>query len=322
MSDNLSCSKKVVLFGTGKMGVEYSKVLQNLGVNFSVVGRSEAGVERFHSQTGIKAIPNGFLAWKEKCEPDVEFAIVAVSVEELSKTVIDLMDSGIRKILVEKPAGLNTEEVRLVRDKAKDTGTKVVVAYNRRFYSSVLKAQEIIKEDGGVKSFCFEFTEWVHLIPDHIKEDVKKNWFLANSTHVVDLAFLLGGEPKEFKSFVSGGCDWHPAATVFSGAGVAKNGALFSYQANWLAPGRWGVEVITDHHRLIFRPLEKLQVQLNGSVDINFIEIDDQLDIDFKPGLFRQTEFFLKDVDHPNFLSIDKHYENVVNYFQNIIKPQ
>ena len=32
----------------------------------------------------------------------------------------------------------------------------VFVAYNRRFYASVLKAQEIIEEDGGVTSFNFE----------------------------------------------------------------------------------------------------------------------------------------------------------------------
>lgn len=321
MSDNLS-SKKVVLFGAGKMGVEYSKVLQHFGVNFFVIGRSEAGVERFYTQTGIKAIPNGFSVWKEKCETDVEFAIVAVSAEELSKTAIDLMNFGVRKILLEKPAGLNREEIKLVRDKAEETGTKIIVGYNRRFYSSVLKAQEIIKAEGGVKSFNFEFSEWVHLIPEDISDIVKKNWFLANSTHVIDMAFFLGGKPKEFKSFISGGCDWHPAATVFSGAGISENGALFSYQANWFAPGRWGVEVITDNKRLIFRPLEKLQVQLNRSVAIDFIEIDDLLDRNFKPGLFKQTEFFLNDVDHPNFLTIDKHYENVVNYYQKIVKPE
>ena len=320
MSDNIS-SKKVVLFGTGKMGVEYSKVLQHLGVNFSVVGRSQAGVERFYSQTGIRAIPNGFSAWKEKNEEGIKFAIVAVNVEELSKMAIELMDFGVRKILLEKPGGLNPEEIKLVKDKAKNTETKIIVGYNRRFYSSVLKAQEIIKEEGPVKSFNFEFSEWVHLIPEDISEMVKNNWFLANSTHVVDMAFFLGGRPKEFKSYISGGCDWHPAGTVFSGAGISENSVPFSYQANWFAPGRWGVEIITDNKRLIFRPLEKLQVQLNKSVAIDFIDIDDSLDRNFKPGLFKQTKFFLDDIDHPNFLTIDKHYENVVNYYQKIVKP-
>ena len=322
MSNNLS-SKKVVLFGAGNMGVEYSKVLKHLGAaDYSVVGRSAVGVDQFHSLTGLKAVPNGFPGWERQCEPDAEFAIVAVSVEELSKTAIDLMNFGLRKILLEKPAGLNPEEIKLVRDKAEKTGTKIIVGYNRRFYASVLKAQEIIKAEGGAKSFNFEFSEWVHLIPGKIIDIVKKNWFLANSTHVIDMAFFLGGKPKEIKSFVSGGCDWHPAATVFSGAGTSENGALFSYQANWFAPGRWGVEVLTDDSRLIFRPLEKLQVQRNRSVAIDFIEIDGLLDENFKPGLFKQTEFFLSDVDHPNFLTIDEHYENVVNHYQKIVKPE
>ena len=39
-----------------------------------------------------------------------------------------------------------------------------MVGFNRRFYSSVLKAKDIIHEDGGVKSFFFEFTEWSHVI--------------------------------------------------------------------------------------------------------------------------------------------------------------
>ena len=315
-------SKKVVLFGAGRMGVEYCKVLQTLGVDYTAVGRSAAGVERFNSLTGLKAVENGFSGWKEHCATDAEFAIVAVNVEALYELALDLMDFGMRKILIEKPAGLNPEEIRLVRDRAKETGTKIIVGYNRRFYASVLKAQEIIKAEGGVRSFNFEFTEWVHQIPEDISDIVKKNWFLANSTHVIDMAFFLGGKPREFKAFVSGGCDWHPAATVFSGAGVSENGALFSYQANWFAPGRWVVEVVTDNNRLIFRPLEKLQVQRNRSVAIDFIEIDDFLDINFKPGLYKQTEFFLNDVDHPNFITVDEHYENVVNYYQKIVIPE
>ncbi len=321
MSDNLN-SKKVVLFGCGKMGVEYSKVLARMGVDFSVVGRSELGVVKLYSQTGIRAIVGGFSAWKENSQANVDYAIVAVSVEELAKTTLSLMDFGVRKILLEKPAGLNVAEIKLLRDKAKETDTQIIIAYNRRFYASVLKAQEIIKEDEGVKSFNFEFTEWMHTIPDHFKEVVKKNWFLANSTHVIDLAFLLGGKPKEFKTFVSGTdcCDSSPA--IFSGAGATEDGALFSYQANWRGPGRWGLEFVTNNHRLILRPLEKLQVQLNRSININFVEIDNQLDLDFKPGLFKQTEYFLKDIDHPNFINIDSHYKNTVDYFQKIIIPE
>ena len=57
---------------------------------------------------------------------------------------------------------------------------------------------------------------------------------------------------------------------------------LFSYQANWNAPGRWGIEILTSQHRLYLRPMEKLQIQNTGSVDISEVEIDDQLDKEFK----------------------------------------
>lgn len=208
MSDNLN-SKKVALLGPGYMGVEYGKVLQYLDVPCSVIGRSWDSVERFNVQTGMNAIAGGLQAWKKKSHsvPNMEYAIVAVNVEELSHMAIELMDLGIRKILLEKPGAINTEELRRVRDKARETETKILVAYNRRFYASVLKAQEIIRQDGGITSFNFEFTEWVHTIPDHIKAKVKKNWFLANSSHVADLAFFLGGEPKDMTAFAAGGCD-------------------------------------------------------------------------------------------------------------------
>jgi hypothetical protein len=63
-------------------------------------------------------------------------------------------------------------------------------------------------------------------------------------------------------------------------------------------------------------------MQLTRSVAIDFIEIDDQLDRDFKSGLFKQTEYFLRNIDHPNFLDIYKHYKNVANYYQKIVTPE
>jgi len=171
MSNNLS-SKRVALFGVGTIGREYCKVLQHLGVYFSVVGRSKAGVEKFISETGIMAIPDGVEGWRGHGEIGVESAIVSVNLEELAQTAIDLMDCGIRNILLEKPGGINAEEIGRVKDKAKSTGTKVWIGYNRRFYASALKAQEIIRNDGGVKSFNFEFTEWPHKDDEAVLENL------------------------------------------------------------------------------------------------------------------------------------------------------
>lgn len=311
---------KIVLFGAGNMGQEYAKVLDALGAKYEVVGRSEAGVARFREATGHSALPGGFEAWRRTRDPAGYAAIIAVSVEELAHTALEAMESGIRRILLEKPAGMNTEEICNVNEKANVTGTHIMVAYNRRFYASTLKAQEMIGSDGGVLSFIFEFTEWPHTITIHHPE-VLNNWYLANSTHLVDLAFLLGGLPRALDSRVAGTCAWHPAATQFVGSGVTTANALFSYHANWDAPGRFSLEIMTARHRLIFRPVEKLHVTKHGSVSIDPVPLEDRLDKDFKPGLYRQTECFLRDTPHPNKVMIDQHERNWSQWYHKIVMP-
>lgn len=286
--------KTVLLVGAGPMAVDYAKVLQALSYDPIVVGRGEASAKAMKEATGLSVHTGGLESWLSRSPEVPQQAIIAVGERWLGTVALQLLDRGVRRILVEKPGGHTSEEVKEVARRAALTGAEVYVGYNRRFYASVQKAQELIAEDGGVSSFSFEFTEWSHVIGPLRKEPgVKEQWFLHNSTHVIDLAFFLGGRPKELTCYTAGGLPWHPSASVFAGAGISERGALFSYQANWEAPGRWGVEVLTRKRRFIFRPLEKLQVQKIGSVGIEQVEIDDALDTGYKAGLYRQVNAFL-----------------------------
>ncbi|MFA6013573.1 MAG: Gfo/Idh/MocA family oxidoreductase [Gallionellaceae bacterium] len=288
---------KIWLVGSGEMSQDYIKVLKALDCDFDVIGRGSESAKKCEEVTGCSVISGGLEKFLSTNPALCSHAIVSVGVEALASTTLQLINYGVQNVLVEKPAGLNHGEVEQIARISKEKSANVFVAYNRRFYASVIKAQEIIEQDGGVTSFNFEFTEWAHVIETIQKaEGVKENWFLANSTHVVDLAFYLGGKPKEICTFTSGSLDWHPAASVFSGAGVSESGALFSYQANWESAGRWSVEILTKNHRLILRPMEKLQIQKKGSVSVEFVECDYKLDEEFKPGLFLQTEKFINNV--------------------------
>ena len=294
MPNNLN--KLIWLIGPGSMAIDYVKVLKGLNSNFIIVGRSKNSAMDFYENTRIQPYIGGMENFLNENPKKCTHAIVTVGVKELANITIQLLEYGVKNILVEKPAGLNVKEIAQVANVTKQNVAKVYVAYNRRFYASTLKAKDIIQKDGGVTSFNFEFTEWSHEIEKLKKEArVKENWFLANSTHVVDLAFYLGGTPKEISNYTAGGLKWHPTASIYSGAGISKTGALFSYQANWESAGRWSVEMLTKKHRLIFRPMEKLQIQNRGSVQIDYIqEIDYSLDEQYKPGLYLQTEMFLK----------------------------
>jgi len=312
---------KLWLIGAGPMAVEYSKVLNALNVSYEVIGRGQASGKSFQVATGKDVRTGGLSALLESTElQKPESAIVAVGVEKLAETTIELLENGFRNILVEKPAGLNFEEISQVAAKTKEKNGNVLVGYNRRFYASVMKAKEIIEEDGGVTSFNFEFTEWSHQIEKLVKAPgVKENWLLANSSHVIDLAFYLGGQPKEISTYTAGSLDWHPSASVFAGSGVAENGALFTYKANWESAGRWGVEILTKKRKLILKPIEKLQVQKRGSIIVEHsTNVDYSLDEKFKPGLYLQTENFINN-NHDRFLDI-WHQKRLMKTYNSISK--
>lgn len=308
---------EVLLVGAGPMSEAYTSVLVAQGHSPKVVCRTKESATLFQERTKCSAEFGGIDEWLTKHAKNLpSFAIIATPVETLFAATLSILNAGIKNILVEKPAGLNKEEVMTLAEKAKEKSSNVLVAYNRRFYASTLKAQEIIQQDGGVRSFFFEFTEWAHVIEPLKKgEGVKEKWFLGNSTHIADLAFYLGGNPKDFHTYYSGDLSWHSSASVFSGAGCSEKGALFSYLADWQAPGRWSVEILTAEHRLYFKPVEQLHIQKKGSVKIEQLPLEDELDLKFKPGLYKMTEAFLNGQKN-SFCSIEEQSDKMDIYYQ------
>lgn len=311
-------SSSILLVGAGPMAIEYAKVLKKLQLNFLVIGRGEESAKKFTEATGHSVATGGVEKFLQSTSVYPKQAIVAVSEEQLGKIALLLLKSEIKSLLVEKPAGLDFEEIKKVEKAALLKKADVFVAYNRRFYASVNQALKIIKQDQGVLSIFFDFSEPNYRIAPLIKgPGVKENWFLHNSTHVVDMAFFLAGTPKKLYTFRTGRLPWHSRGAIFSGAGITNKNSIFSYHANWKGPGRWGVELVTINHKLIFRPLEKLQVQKLGTFEIIDADIDDQLDQDFKPGIYKEVKSFLG--NKQNLCKISEQVENL-KYYQKILE--
>lgn len=200
---------------------------------------------------------------------------------------------------------------------AESERAEVLLAYNRRFYQSVNLASEMIRTDGGLLSFCFDFSENSPKIETIQKAPgVKENWFLANSTHVVDLAFFLGGEPKSMNCIVKGELSWHKPA-IFIGSGISETGALFAYHANWMGPGRWGLELVTPKRKLVLRPMERLQVQEKGSFELEYVYNDNKVDENFKAGVYDQVVAFLQH-DDQRFMTVHQQVTRL-NIYQKML---
>jgi predicted dehydrogenase len=308
---------RVLLIGTGEMAESYVKVLQNLDVQFEVIGRSEDHCLDFQKKTGVSPISGGIFSL-QNFDFSQYVSIVAVGIAELSEVTNFLIVHGSKRILVEKPGALRIGDLIQSYELAKTFGAKVYVAYNRRFYSSVLKARELIEKSGGVRKIHFEFTEFSDEIAQSSHTSLVKNrWILANSSHVLDLFIFLCGSPLKYDLYHKDSLDWHVSGSLFCGAGITDSGALFSFSTDWKAPGRWKIDITTGENRIELKPLEKINILRD--LEFQNDPIEDSLDHDFKPGLYRQTDSFLK-LEDENLCNIEdqvkamKFYYEISNY--------
>jgi len=289
---------RVLVVGSGFMAAEYLKVLAFLKKDVVVVGRGEEKINllkiEFPQFTYYIGGLEGFIQNRSDLP---EYAINTTNIDQLKSTTCLLLKAGINNILVEKPGDIYVDGLREIADLASTNNSNVLIAYNRRFYSSVIALMKEATADGGVTSAHFEFTEWVHTIDaEHYNKEVLKKWIISNSSHVIDTVFAIIGFPKILNPYVQGqnNLSWHPSGTIFTGSGISEQNKPFTYHSNWEGPGRWAIEINTNKRKFYLKPMEKLQQQLKGSVQVNDVEVDDKLDIDFKPGLFLQTQYFLK----------------------------
>ena len=275
------------------MARAYAKVLKGQNRAFHVVGRGAQSAAAFAEATGIEVITGGLKAKLDGGETP-EAAIISTGVDVLYENALQLLQAGTKRILIEKPAALYRKELSHLNELAEQSGAQVFVAYNRRFFKSVVETQRLIDEDAGLQSISFDFTEIAQRIGRMERpEAIKHRWLLANSTHVIDLAFYLAGAPTDWQAYHSGSLPWHPSSAIFSGAGVTDRGVLFSYNSNWNGPGRWGLELVTAKRRIVLRPMEKLAFIDEPMGTVREPSLDYSLDENYKPGVFEQVQRFL-----------------------------
>lgn len=311
----------ILLIGTGQMAIDYLQVLQAYQLDVVVVGRGQASAEKFESTTGLKPVQGGIQNYLAANKPHANtHAIIATGTEALLDSLKQLLAAGVTNILIEKPAAISIEELLQHADTLQSYTANIYVAYNRRFYASVLEVEKLIAADGGLLSMQFEFTEWPHKIEPLTKAaGVKENWFFTNSTHVIDLAFHLAGKPTDWHTYAkTGKLQWHPT-TNFAGAGVTEKGVLFSYLSNWESAGRWSIELLTEQRRIYLKPLEDIFIQPKGTVRLDAHEFDKSADLQFKPGLKLQVESFLS--DQAGLLPLQQHIDNCRNIYAKVIAP-
>ena len=258
--------KSVLIIGGGYMGKEYAHVLEQLGINdVTIVTKSPKQASDFSAKFDYTILDGGF----EKQLSSVgkkDLVIIAIPTELLISATKLAIKTGQTRILLEKPGSLFHKELFSLNEIIDQQ--KVRIGYNRLLYPNFHKIKQLAKNEGGITSCKFDFTEWIHKIPFGVyQQDEYTLWGISNSLHVISMAFELIGMPKEIASFQFGKLDWHTSGSIFVGAGTSEENIPFSYHANWESSGRWMVEIMTKENSYRLMPLEKIFVCKKGTVE-------------------------------------------------------
>lgn len=295
-----------LIVGAGSIAREYIDVCLSLGTEPLVVTRGSQRAEELRQEIpSLTVIDGGVQPYLADHSPPKR-AILATPIESLASHCHALITNGVERIFAEKPLALQPDRARRLLHTAEQHDAEVYIGYNRRMYASVQRAAEIITEDGGVSSMTMDFTEAIFRVnASKYTDSVLRRWGIANSSHVIDTAFYLCGDVKTIEATQEGAAiEWHPAGSIFYGNGRTVNDVPFSYHANWGAPGRWKIEINTTDRKLLFAPMERLQVQCKDSFEISEVDIDYTVDEEFKPGFYKQTEKFFTDTGQ-SLLTLD-----------------
>lgn len=305
---------KVIVVGAGKISIEYIKVLYSLGIEPIVIGRGIKNIKIIKSKfKGILAYSGGVEKYFET-NKSVEYSIVASDLDNLSLIVKLLVKNNVKNILVEKPLSVSIDSVKDIVKLSRKYDINISVAFNRRAYQSIIRAKEIIKIDGGVKSFHFDFSEAIYRQSKSDLEKYSKNnlkyWGICNSSHVIDTVFYLCGNVKEINCFQYGSdINWHSNGSKFIGNGITLNDIPFSYNSDWTCPGKWSIIINTLNHKIIFSPMERLKVQTKDSFQVKEVILDYDIDNEFKAGFHTQCKHFL---NKKAFFNIEELEERII----------
>ncbi len=298
-----------LVVGTGLIAEEYIKSLIALNCEFEIIGNTREK-SSYISNKYDKICHTGGIEnfnFDKKCENIIIATPINLLYSHLKICITKCKD--LKNIFIEKPGCLYTYQIKEIINIKKDIN--IFLAYNRRFYSSVIKGKEIIKND-KIKKLNLCINEYkLNEIAKVYEKELMENYFTIMTTHVVDLAFFLAGVPNTFNVLNIDGygeLEYHKRGCFFNGNGITKNDIEFEYHGDWSESGKWKIELYLESGKILsYQPLEDLKIiNIDGTEEI--IERS-KIDIDFKPGYYYQVKSFIS--DKKDLLNIENQYGNL-----------
>lgn len=296
---------RVALIGAGNIAERHLEVLRALPeIEIAAISsRGHPRIDTLSEKFGIRSKFNDYRRMLD--EVDVDAVFVLVSATQIVPVTTECLKRGVPTLL-EKPPGLSAIAAQQLAETAAANNCLNMVALNRRFYSVMQRAREEILSSGPLVSVVVEGPERlaeVKAVGVHPPEVIEGLLF-ANSIHCIDLLRYFGGDVDKVVATAS---QWDEAQNNSFGALMKfQNGASGHYIAHWMSPASWSVTLYGMGRRVSLDPLEK-GVLMDSDRSEKLLPVD-PVDLEFKPGLYAQNQFFLncvKDKRQPTYPASD-----------------
>lgn len=228
--------------------------------------------------------------------------IILCSTTKSLSNILDVLINQKKPILVEKPVSIGTDYLK----KFSSTCPKFVnVAFNRRYYNTVVKAKEFIEQSRGQILCSMKLPESVK------KNNIKLNKFsniFDNSVHGIDILRFLFGDLEIINNTKIKLNNFDSSRIVLL---KSKKNHLCNVIINSNSPDNFLLEIENGSKRFLLKPFEKYEIYEGmkiiepskkyplRSYIPTIIEKNDVFSTlsrnkDLKPGFLEQSEDFLR----------------------------
>tara|TARA_B110000858_G_scaffold126305_1_gene143861 strand:+ start:6301 stop:8160 length:1860 start_codon:yes stop_codon:yes gene_type:complete len=305
----------ILIIGTGTIAIEYIKCLKALeNDNFEVIGNTNEKCNAITNNYNCKCYSGGVENFD--FSKNYSQVIIATPIKLLFTHLRIVIEKAkhVKNILIEKPGSLYNYQIKEIINMKKKIN--IFIAYNRRFYNSVIEGKKIIKND-KIEEIELCINEYnLDELSKIRSNEIMENYFTCMTTHVVDLTFFLAGIPKKINSTVSGygELDFHKKGSIFNGTGITDKDVNFKFHGDWRKSGKWKLDLkLKSGIILSYQPLEDLKI-INLDKSTKIIKRSEN-DEKFKPGYYEQVKSFLS-LEKENLLTIEEQYNNLSIYYK------
>ena len=285
---------KVAFIGSGPMIEEHLKVFSTMPnvILSGIYSRRFRNLKKLSQKFKILNVCNSIDSLYNKTNADL--VIIAIKEDFISKICIKAIKFP-WKLFIDKNLGLNFEETLIIKKKLNEKN-KIFFGLNRNFYSSTLKAKEILNNESSSRIITINDQINLNIFCKKKGRKVAKNYMYTSSIHLIDyIRIFARGKINKIlmhkniikKQFITG-------KIFFSSGDVIIYNNLIN------RPGPWGINISTKKYYLSMQPLEQLRVRNNFDNKEDLIKITNN-DKSFKPGLKIQNETLINNIVNNKF---------------------